>query len=230
MRGGGVMSNFDWDYIHEKCNLNSVRDELWLHSRFFGLRFNHIINLIEDGYYFESLLMLIMLLEQVLASKNSKLNETFAKLINSTYNGMKKETASKIRTLRNSMVHRYLFKFYVSFNEGDEYPLSEMSNYEYILFKLFLPLISCFTDQYNYYVDFIIGEYTVNELAIQYGIEKELDKIINVGIVSEMSKIEMEKIRKENEINLMRLLNNTSPVSLYQSVFKNLFDAENDKK
>lgn len=227
---GSTVQSFDWDYIHDNCDLNLVRDELWLHSRFFGLRFTRIIGLIENGYYFESLLMMILLLEQVLASKCSKLNARFEELINSAYIGSKKETATRIKELRNKMAHRYLFKYYVSFEKGKEYPLSEMSNYEFILFKLFLPIISCLTNQYEYAIDFVIGEYTINDLAAQFGIEKEIDKIMNVGVVTGMSNNMMMKIRAKNEMNIMRWLNNTSPVYMFQSIYESLFESEDTKK
>lgn len=218
------MNKFDWNYIHQNCNLNLVRDELWHHSRFFGLRFTYIIKMIEDEYYFESLLLFIMLLEQVLLSKTKKLDESFDGLIKLSFKGKKKETALIIKNLRNRMVHRYLFKYYVKFDDNIEYPLSEMSNYDFILFNLFLPIISCFSDKYNYSTNMIIGEYSVHDLAKQYGFnDEELTKMLNIDIKPGMSLVEKEKKARENELNLMRLFDNTSPVILWEAIFKNLF-------
>jgi len=217
------MRKFDWDYIHSKCDLNQVRDELWAHSRFYGLRFTYIIKMIEDKYYFESLLLLIMLLEQVLSSKTGQLSLNFESLINACFLGEKRNVANKLRDLRNKIAHRYLFKYFVSFDEKTEYPLSDLSNYEIILNKLFLPIISCFDDRYNETIDFSIGEYTINDLAQQYGIQKELEIMTNLGINNNMSKEVKEKIAKENINNIMRLIDNTSPVDMFETILKSLF-------
>ncbi|MDX9691358.1 MAG: hypothetical protein RBT45_02820 [Acholeplasmataceae bacterium] len=218
------MDKFDWNHIHQNCDLNEVRDELWHHSRFFGLRFTYIIKMIEDEYYFESLLLFIMLIEQVLSSKTKKLDKSFDGLIELSFDGKKKETAQNIKNLRNKMVHRYLFKYYVKFDNSVEFPLSEMSNYEYIHFKLFLPIMSCFSDKYHYSTTMTIGEYSVYDLAKQFGInDNDLDKMLSVGIEPGMKLAEKQKQKKENEINLMRHLDNTSPVEYWQSVFKGLF-------
>lgn len=219
------MYMFDWNHIHQNCDLNEIRDELWHHSRFFGLRFTYIIKMIEDEYYFESLLLFIMLIEHVLSSKTKKLNESFDGLIELSYDGKKKETAQKLKNLRNKMVHRYLFKYYIKFDNNVEFPLSEMSNYEYILFRLFLPIMSCFSDKYDVSSNVIIGEYSVYDLAKQYGIsDNDLEKILNVGIKPGISKDLARKLKKENEINIMRYLDNSSPVQMWEGVLRGLFE------
>lgn len=219
------MDKFDWNYIHQNCDLNEIRDELWHHSRFFGLRFTYIIKMIEDEYYFESLLLFIMLIEQVLSSKTKKLNESFDGLIELSFGGKKKETAQKLKNLRNKMVHRYLFKYYIKFDNNVEFPLSEMSNYEYILFKLFLPIMSCFSDNYDVSSNVIIGEYSVYDLAKQYGIsDNDLEKMLNVGIEPGISKDLAKKLKKKNEINIMRYLDNSSPVQMWEGVLRGLFE------
>ncbi|MCK9328708.1 MAG: hypothetical protein M0Q94_02410 [Candidatus Cloacimonetes bacterium] len=55
------MDKFDEYDSNQTCDLNEIRDELWHHSRFFGLRFTYIIKMLEDEYYSESLILLIML-------------------------------------------------------------------------------------------------------------------------------------------------------------------------
>lgn len=45
--------------------------------------------------------------------KTKKLNEIFDGFIEMSFDGKKKETAQKLKNLRNKMVHRYLFKHYV---------------------------------------------------------------------------------------------------------------------
>lgn len=219
------MDKFDWNHIHQKCDLNEIKDELWHHSRFFGLRFTYIIKMIEDEYYFESLLLFIMLIEQVLSSKTKKLNENFDRLIELSFDGIKKETALKLKNLRNKMVHRYLFKYYVKFDNNIEFPLSEMSNYEYILSKLFLPIMSCFSDKYNVRSNMIIGEYSVYDLAKQYGVsDNVLEKMLNVGIEPGMSKDLAKKQKKDNELNIMRYLDNSSPTQMWEGVLRGLFE------
>lgn len=198
---------------------------MWHHSRFFGLRFTYIIKMIEDEYYFESLLLFIMLIEHVLSSKTKKLNESFEGLIELSYDGKKKETAQKLKNLRNKMVHRSLFMYYIKFDNNVEFPLSEMSNYEYILFKLFLPIMSCFSDKYDVSSNVIIGEYSVYDLAKQYGIsDNDLEKMLNVGIEPGISKDLAKKLKKENEINIMRYLDNSSSVQMWEGVLRGLFE------
>jgi len=181
--------------------------------------------MIEGEYYFESLLLFIMLIEHVLSSKTKKLNESFDGLIELSYDGKKKETAQKLKNLRNKMVHRYLFKYYIKFDNNVEFPLSEMSNYEYILFKLFLPIMSCFSDKYDVSSNVIIGEYSVYDLAKQYGIsDNDLEKMLNVGIKPGISKDLARELKKENEINIMRYLNNSSPVQMWEGVLRGLIE------
>lgn len=95
------------------------------------------------------------------------------------------------------MVYRYLFKNYIKFDNSVEFPLSVMSNYEYILLKLVLPIMSCFSDKYHYSTTMIIGEYSIYDLAKQFGInDNDLDKMLSVGIEPGMKLAEKQK--KEN--------------------------------
>jgi len=217
------MDKFDWEYIHRKCNLNEVCDALWHYSRFYSLRFSNIINMIEGGFYYEALLNMIILLEQIVASRTSILNDSFESLINKFYQGEKQKTAHSLRKLRNAMVHKFLFKYYVSFDNKEEFPLDEVSNYEHILFHLFMPIISCIDENYNDNIDFFIGEYTINDLAKQYGIENELDDLLFVGVEVQMSIEEKNQIKHENELRIMRQINNSSPVGMWTKIFKSLF-------
>lgn len=217
------MDKFDWNNIHEKCDLNAIRDNIWHHSRFFGLRFTNIIKMIEDEYYFESLMLLIILLEQYISSMTHSTNARFEDIVNSFYKDSRQKTANDLRNLRNHLAHRYLFKYYISFDKIEEYPLSELSNYEYILSRLFLPIMGCFDNQYETSIDFMIGEYTIEELASQYCFEDELDKVINLNVSYEMSKEEVFRIQKKNELEFMRRIDSSAPVSMWLGVLKELF-------
>ncbi len=78
-----------------------------------------------------------------------------------------------------------------------------MSNYEYILYKLFLPIIGCFSDKYAVSSNMIIGEYSVYALAKQYGIfDNDLEKMLNFGIEPGISKDLAKKLKRETKLIL----------------------------
>jgi hypothetical protein len=71
----------------------------------------------------------------------------------------------------------------------------------------------------------IIGEYSVFALAKQYGISDiELEKMLNVGFEPGISKDLARKLKKVNEINIMRYLDNSSPVQMCVGVLRGLFE------
>ena len=216
------LNNFDWEIIHKKCNLNEVHDRLWLYSRFYAIRFSNVIHMMEEGFFYESIFNLIVLLEQILASKLHQTDSSFQNLINASFEGKKKSSAHCLRELRNAMAHKYLFQYYVII-EGEEYPLDEMSNYAKIMQTVFLPIISCIDENYDDAVSLTIGKYTIEELAKQYGMEEELDQLLSANTNKKMTKTQINKVRKENEIQIMRMLNNSSPVSMLTKIFSSLF-------
>jgi len=86
-------------------------------------------------------------------------------------------------------------------NNSVDFPLSEMSNYEYILFKLILPIMSCFSDKYHYSITMTIGEYSVNALSKQFGInDNDLDKMLSVGIEPGMNLTEKQKKKRRTRL------------------------------
>ncbi|MFA5659921.1 MAG: hypothetical protein WC968_00785 [Bacilli bacterium] len=221
------MGNFDWDYFHTHCNLNEIASEIMeKHSRFYTHRFSNIIFMIEKEFYYEDLLNMMILWEQIVATKTSMVNYKFEKLINISYKGEKNTMAHLFRQLRNVMAHKFLFKYYLVFDGySTEFPLDEESNYRHIIFKLLLPLIGLISNKIEDTVSFSIGEYCITDLAKQYGINKQdLDSMLNEGIVKNMKTEEKLIILKRNELKIMERLNKESPVFMWESILRPFFE------
>lgn len=106
----------DWDYIHKNCDLNLVRDKLFLYSRWFSIRFEHVINMMEDGYFFESLFNLITLLENYINSTNYQDKKLFDIIENNIEQEPDKSILHELRKIRNAMAHAQVIEFYVMFD------------------------------------------------------------------------------------------------------------------
>lgn len=223
----------DWEYIHKNCNLNGVRDSLFLFSRWFSRRFENIIFLMEEGYYFESLFSLTTLIENYLNSRTNE-NKKFRDIINRNIND---ETDNRIlheiRKLRNFMAHSRLIEYYVIFENDEkriEYPLNEYSSFGHILNRIFVFCASIFdssscTNKMELISGITVNRYTISEIVNQYGYnDDDLDKIRSSIFQNNDGENSSEK---EVNYTILRLLDNSSPVAIWQEIFSDLLEKDN---
>ena len=215
----------DWDYINSHCDLNAIRDSLFLYSRWFSMRFARIINLMEDGYYFEAVLSLIVLIENYLNSKypgNKNLDDIIKKHIS---NERDKTLLHELRKIRNKMAHARLIEYYVVFGSNEQFPLNESSNYLYLLNKMFVFCAAQFDD--NYCVEkyeriqgLELKHYNFMEIMNQYGFGD--DEAINRIESSELiSKFESRKVY---ENAMLRYLDNSIATILTEAVLRGMIN------
>lgn len=216
----------DWDYIHKNCDLNLVRDKLFLYSRWFSIRFEHVINMMEDGYFFESLFNLITLLENYINSTNYQDKKLFDIIENNIEQEPDKSILHELRKIRNAMAHAQVIEFYVMFdNDKTEYPLNEFTNYATILNNVFIFCASYFDEtncknKYQRINGICLKKYSYDEILKQYGFSKS-------DIALKLKDLKLNNSNeKEIKANIMRLLENSTPVSIWENIFKNLVNEE----
>lgn len=218
----------DWDYIHENCNLNSVRDKLWLYSRWFSIRFEHVINLMEEGYFFESLFNLITLLENYINSINYQDKKLYDIIESTIKQEPDKSMLHELRKIRNAMAHAQVIEFYVMFgNDKTEYPLNEFTNYANILNNVFIFCASYFDEpscqnKYQRINGICLKKYSYDEILKQYGYSNDDIAVLFKSKAGELN----ASNKKEIKANVIRLLGNSTPVSLWENILKSLVNSK----
>lgn len=210
----------DWNNIHDKCNLNEIRDRLFLTSRWFSKRFESIIFLFEEGYYFEGLFNLLTLLENVLRERFKKEGK-FIDIINDCIKDLyTKAFLHELRKLRNCMAHGMLIEYYVIFDENQnriEYPLNEAANYVHIINKILTHCIELIDETKENVVSrtypiFRVLRYEFFEITSQYGLsEVDVQKIMIYFDVNNIDKMEIRSI-------ILQLLDNSTPAVLLERI------------
>lgn len=214
----------DWNNIHDKCNLNEIRDRLFLTSRWFSKRFESIIFLLEEGYYFEGLFNLLTLLENVFRERFKKEGK-FIDIINDCINDLNtKVFLHELRKLRNCMAHSMLIEYYVIFDENQdriEYPLNEATNYVYIINKILTHCIELIDDTRENVVSrtypiFKVLRYEFFEITSQYGLSKvDVQKIMIHFNVNNINKKEIMSI-------ILQLLDNSTPAVHLEKILRRM--------
>lgn len=224
-------STLNMHYIKRNINIFEIRDNLWQYSRWFGNRYGQIIALIDEEYYFTALLNLIILVENYQLSKKGNYDMKHSQWIEQNITDEDENLLlNELRKLRNKMAHANLIEYYIEFNNDTlQYPLNEESNYEIFLAKFFLFLSSQLSVSNNIKNNqprkcmFKLKKYSVEDIVTQYGFSlKSYYKVLHIGINNTMNKKEQDEIKKINKLNFLRSLDNTSPVALFEQIFKNL--------